>query len=141
MTTRRRARSLAAIRGATTVEADDPELILDATRLLLSDIARRNGVTAGDVISAFFTVTGDLTSAFPARVTRDIGWGDVASLCAVEIPVPGAPARCIRVMLHVETDLDKAALTHVYQRDARSLRPDRCPPVTRRGLDSQMAGP
>jgi chorismate mutase len=77
-----------------------------------------------DVISALFTVTSDLTSEFPARAARDLGWVDVPLICTVEIPVPGALPRCIRVLLHIETARAKAAIEHVYLEGARVLRPD-----------------
>jgi len=117
----RRAR---AIRGATTVDGDTPEQIRSATRELLETIVARNGITRVDVISAIFTVTHDLTSDFPAHAARELGWLDVPLLCTLEIPVPGSLARCIRVLLHVETDVPRTGIKHVYLHDARTLRPD-----------------
>ena len=117
----RRAR---AIRGATTVESDTPEQIRRATRELLETIVDRNGITSADVISAIFTVTHDLTSEFPAHAARELGWLDVPLLCTLEIPVPGSLARCIRVLLHVESDVPRTGIRHVYLHDARTLRPD-----------------
>jgi chorismate mutase len=117
----RRAR---AIRGATTVESDTPEQIRRATRELLETIVDRNGITSADVISAIFTVTHDLTSEFPAHAARELGWLDVPLLCTLEIPVPGSLVRCIRVLLHVESDAPRAGIRHVYLHDARTLRPD-----------------
>ena len=117
----RRAR---AIRGATTVESDAPEQIRRATRELLETIVERNGITSADVISAIFTVTHDLTSEFPAHAARELGWLDVPLLCTLEIPVPGSLARCIRVLLHVESDVPRTGIRHVYLHDARTLRPD-----------------
>ncbi|MBK5188517.1 MAG: chorismate mutase [Gemmatimonadaceae bacterium] len=113
-----------AIRGATTVERDAPELIRSATRELLETIVARNGITSADVISAIFTVTHDLTSEFPAHAARELGWLDVPLLCTLEIPVPGSLARCIRVLLHVESSASRADVRHVYLHDARALRPD-----------------
>ena len=117
----RRAR---AIRGATTVETDSPEQIRHATRELLETIVARNGITSADVISAIFTVTHDLTSEFPAHAARELGWLDVPLLCTLEIPVPGSLARCIRVLLHVESGAPRTDIRHVYLHDARTLRPD-----------------
>jgi chorismate mutase len=117
----RRAR---AIRGATTVESDTPEQIRRATRELLETIVDRNGITSADVISAIFTVTHDLTSEFPAHAARELGWLDVPLLCTLEIPVPGSLLRCIRVLLHVESDVPRTGIRHVYLHDARTLRPD-----------------
>jgi chorismate mutase len=117
----RRAR---AIRGATTVESDTPEQIRRATRELLETIVDRNGITSADVISAIFTVTHDLTSEFPAHAARELGWLDVPLLCTLEIPVPGSLVRCIRVLLHVESDAPRTNIRHVYLHHARTLRPD-----------------
>jgi chorismate mutase len=44
-------------------------------------------------------------------------------LCAQEIPVPGAPERIIRVMLHVD-GAARVAPQHVYLGEAARLRPD-----------------
>jgi chorismate mutase len=117
----RRAR---AIRGATTVESDSPEQIRRATRELLETIVARNGITSADVVSAIFTVTHDITSEFPAHAARELGWLDVPLLCTLEIPVPGSLGRCIRVLLHVDIDVPRSGIRHVYLHDARTLRPD-----------------
>jgi chorismate mutase len=115
---------LRAIRGAISVDQDAPAAIYDATRELLSTIVARNAVATDDIISVIFTVTPDLRSAFPALAARQMGWLDVPLLCTMEIPVPGALARCIRVLLHVETTRSRARMQHVYLRAAEALRPD-----------------
>jgi len=113
------------IRGATTVTADEPELILRATRELLEEILAENeGMIPEDVASAIFTVTDDLASTFPAQGARQMGWGLVPMLCAREIPVPNSLPRVIRVLVHWNTDLPQDQITHVYLRDAVKLRPD-----------------
>ena len=119
MTTR-----LRGLRGATTVERDEPPLLHDATRELLAELLARNALTTEQVVSALFTVTPDLRSDFPARAAREAGWGDVPLLCTTEIDVPDALPRCIRVLLHVETTAERSALRHVYLRGAAGLRPD-----------------
>ncbi len=113
------------IRGAVVVEQDDPEEVLAATRELLSALLKANpSLNLPDLASAIFTVTGDLCSAYPARAARQLGWDDVPLMCALEIPVPGSLPRCIRVLLHWNTDLPQAAVRHVYLGQAASLRPD-----------------
>lgn len=113
------------IRGATTVAADEPELILQATRELLEEILAENeGMAPEDVASALFTVTDDLASTFPAQGARQMGWGLVPMLCAREIPVPNSLPRVIRVLVHWNTDLPQDQITHVYLREAVKLRPD-----------------
>jgi len=113
------------IRGATTVAADDPALILRATCELLEEILAENeGMRPEDVASAIFTVTDDLASTFPAQGAREMGWGLVPMLCAREIPVPGSLPRVIRVLVHWNTEVPQDKITHVYLRDAVKLRPD-----------------
>lgn len=113
-----------AIRGATTVDSDEPGLIAEATLELLGGMLDRNGLGTEDVISALFTVSGDLSSAFPATAARHAGFAEVPLLCAMEIPVPGSQPRCIRAMLHVTTTRPRAEVVHVYLRDAQGLRDD-----------------
>jgi chorismate mutase len=113
-----------AIRGATTVERDEAALVRSATRELMEEIIARNELEACRVISVIFTVTADLTSEFPAHAARALGWVDVPLLCTMEIPVPGALPRCIRVLLHVESERDRDRIAHVYLHEARALRPD-----------------
>lgn len=113
------------IRGATTVPADDADLILQATRELLEEILYANeDMKPEDIASAFFTVTDDLASTFPAQAARQMGWGLVPMLCAREIPVTNSLPRVIRVLVHWNTDLPQDEITHVYLRDAVKLRPD-----------------
>ena len=113
------------IRGATTVSADEPELILEATRELLDAILDANeNMKPEDVGSALFTVTDDLTSTFPAEAARQMGWGLVPLICAMEIPVPNSLPRVIRVLVHWNTETPQNEITHVYFRDAVKLRPD-----------------
>lgn len=113
------------IRGATTVPADDPDLILSATRELLEEILAENDtMRPEDIASAFFTVTDDLASTFPAQAARQMGWGLVPMLCAREIPVTNSLPRVIRVLVHWNTEIPQDEITHVYLRDAVKLRPD-----------------
>jgi chorismate mutase len=117
-------RAVHALRGATTVEADDTVRIHEATCELISALLERNHLTADDIISAIFTMTADLRSEFPARAARDIGLHDVPMICATEIAVPGSLPRCIRVLLHVTGPLPATRGTGVYLGGARALRPD-----------------
>lgn len=113
------------IRGAITVAADEPSLILEATRELLQEILDSNpGMIPEDVGSAIFTVTDDLASTFPAQAAREMGWGLVPMMCAREIPVPNSLPRVIRVLVHWNTEAPQSEITHVYLREAVKLRPD-----------------
>jgi monofunctional chorismate mutase len=113
-----------AIRGATSVEADDPHEISEATRELLEKIVERNWLELDEIISVFFTVTNDLKSHFPAVAAREMGWVGVPLLCASEIPVEGSMPRCLRTLVQVELRAPRPLDTHVYLRDAVALRPD-----------------
>jgi chorismate mutase len=113
------------IRGATCVTADDPQQIRESTQELIQQILQRNGIDDfNDIISAIFTTTGDLSSAFPAEAARHIGMNLVPLLCAQEIPVDGSLPLCIRALLHVNSDLSPAEIEHVYLGEAQKLRPD-----------------
>lgn len=119
------------VRGATTVDADDRDEILTATRQLLALMIKRNNIESTDVASAMFTVTSDLKSEFPALAARQLGWLEVPLLCGYEVSVPGSLPRCIRVMLHWNTPKRQSDIHHVYIREAVRLRPDlsKVPPV------------
>jgi chorismate mutase len=113
------------IRGATSVTENSREAILAATRELLGLLIARNAVEIGEITSVFFTLTPDLDAVHPALAARELGWHEVALLCAQEIPVPGSLPRIIRVLLHVNTELTQTQIRHVYLRDAVALRPSR----------------
>ncbi len=115
-------RHLGALRGATTIDHDDPAHVRDATRELLERMVATNNIAVSDIISVVFTVSHDITSEFPARAARDLGWVDVPLLCATEIPVGGAVAHCIRVLIHVESMRPRSELRPVYLRGAARLR-------------------
>ncbi len=113
------------IRGANTASADQSEAILVATRELLEAILAQNpGLVPEEITSVLFTVTDDLSAAYPAKAARQIGWVQTPLMCAREIAVPGALPRCIRVLLHWNTPLPQSAIRHVYLGEATQLRPD-----------------
>jgi chorismate mutase len=112
------------IRGAITVDADDSAAITHATERLLREIVGRNEIELDDIASVLFTLTPDLHASFPALAARDMGWVTVPMLHAVEIAVPGALGKCIRVLMHVNTTRTAAEIEHVYLDGAAVLRPD-----------------
>jgi chorismate mutase len=112
------------IRGATTVDRDDAGAILTATEELVREIVAANDLKPEDVASALFTVTPDLRAEFPAAAARRMGWTMVPLLNFTEIGVPGRLERCIRVLLHVNTERGQHEMVHVYLREAVTLRPD-----------------
>lgn len=112
------------IRGATAVINDVAEEVLLATRELLIEILQANPTCrVEDICTIFFTVSDDLSSAYPALAARELGWIDVPLLCGQEIPVPTGLPHCIRVLIHWNTDLEQKAIRHVYLGEAASLRP------------------
>lgn len=111
------------IRGATTVERNDRDEILAATKELLQLLIEKNQLHADDVASAIFTLTEDLDAEFPALAARTLGWTEVALMCTREIPVPGSLNKCIRILLHVNTERSAAEIQHVYINGAVNLRP------------------
>ena len=112
------------LRGAITVDHDDPQEILAATRLLLETIVRVNQIEPNDIASVYFTTTEDLTATYPALAAREMGWQDVALLCGHEMKVPDGLPRCIRVLIHWNTTKTAQEVAHVYLREAVVLRPD-----------------
>src|SRR5215218_10139123 len=114
---------LHALRGASTVDRNDPDAILGATEWLLREIMKRNDLLPQDVVSCIFTLTGDLDAEFPAVAARNIGFSAVPLLCAQEVPVPGALPRVIRLLMHYYAG-DEHRPRHIYLGEARRLRLD-----------------
>jgi chorismate mutase len=117
-------RSVRAVRGATQVDENDRDQVLEATAELVAEVMSRNALTTDDVISVLFTATPDLTAEFPALAARKLGFNEVPLLCASEIGVPHALPRVVRLMAHVETDRPRSEIQHVYLRGAVALRLD-----------------
>jgi chorismate mutase len=114
---------LRALRGATTVAANEADAILEATDELVREVIDRNALRIEDMVSCIFTCTDDLDAEFPAVAARRMGMSGVPLLCTREIPVPGSLPRVIRLLLHTYAEPDTEA-RHVYLRDAVSLRRD-----------------
>jgi chorismate mutase len=106
------------------VEVDSADAILAATGDLLLRMVEANHAAVADIASAIFTMTPDLTAAFPARAARELGWQHVPLLDAQEVPVPGSLSHCVRVLLLWNTDRSQEEVRHVYLREAASLRPE-----------------
>lgn len=113
-----------ALRGATQVASNDPHRIVEATGELLRELVVRNALEAADLISIWFTSSPDLTAAYPARAARELGFVDVALMCASEIDVPGGSPRTVRVLVHTHSTRPREAAAHVYLHGAAALRPD-----------------
>jgi chorismate mutase len=113
-----------AVRGATQLEEDVREHLLDRVAEMVRDVTESNGLDIDDFISVIFTSTPDLVSEFPAYAARRLGFVDVPLICARELDVEGAMPRVVRMLAHVETDLPRADITHVYLHGAAALRRD-----------------
>ena len=114
---------LRALRGAITVEENEPTAILAATEELVTEVVERNAIPPEHMVSCIFTCTEDLDAEFPAVAARNMGLSKVPLLCAREIPVPGSLPRVIRLLLHCYPAADVEP-QHVYLRDAVALRQD-----------------
>ncbi len=113
-----------AVRGATQLEDDVREHMLDRVAEMVNDVMAANDLDVDDFISIIFTATSDLVSEFPAYAARRLGFSDVPLLCARELEISDSMPRVVRMMAHVETDLAKADVTHVYLHGAANLRRD-----------------
>jgi chorismate mutase len=113
-----------AVRGATQLDEDIREHMLDRVAEMVLDVMESNGLVVDDFISVIFTATSDLVSEFPAYAARRLGFGDVPLICARELEIAGSMPRVVRMMAHVETDLPRADITHVYLHGAAHLRRD-----------------
>jgi chorismate mutase len=116
--------ALRGVRGATCLEVDDADHMRDRVVELLTAMLDLNALSTDDLVSVVLTATPDLHSSFPATAARSVGLGDVPLLSAQEVDVTGALPRVVRVLAHVETDLARRAVTHVYQHGAEVLRQD-----------------
>lgn len=112
------------IRGATTVENNDSQEILSATKRLLKEMIKANNIKEENIASVFFSMTSDLDQEFPAVAARLLGWKDAALFCTKELEIEEALAKCIRVLIHYNSDKSLAEINHIYLKKAKNLRPD-----------------
>lgn len=110
-----------AIRGATTVTEDNPNLIKQAVKELLNTAMQSNGLEAEQIICIMFSSTSDLKSYYPAKAAREAGYATCALYSSLEPEIDGSLEKCIRVMLLVESDKRPE---HVYLNGAKNLRKD-----------------
>lgn len=113
-----------AVRGATQLDVDERDHLLDRVAELVREVLARNDLATDDLISIVFTATSDVRSEFPAYAARAIGITDVPLLCAQELEVSGAMPRVIRLLAHAETARPRSEIRHVYLHGARELRTD-----------------
>ena len=113
-----------AVRGAVQLDRDERTHLLESVEELLAEILQQNSLTLDALISVIFTSTPDLVSEFPAVAARRLGMGDIPLMCAQELAIAGSLPRIVRVMAHIETDLTREQVRHVYLRGAAALRRD-----------------
>lgn len=113
------------VRGATVATANTREDILMETRLLLSEMLAANGINPADIASIFFSLTHDLNAEFPAIAARELGLLDAPLLCMNELDIPGSLEKCIRILIHWNTEIPAADIQHLYLKEAVKLRPDK----------------
>ncbi|AGB41354.1 monofunctional chorismate mutase, clade 1 [Halobacteroides halobius DSM 5150] len=112
------------IRGAITVEKNSSEQILSATQELLQELEETNDLKEDNVASVIFSMTPDLDQAFPAQAAREMGWNEVPLFCTQELAIEGALAKCIRILIHYNTEKALTEINHIYLKAAKELRPD-----------------
>lgn len=118
------AKSVRAVRAATQLTADSRGEMLDRVSEMVTEVMAANGLGVDDFISLIFTATADLHAEFPAYAARQLGFDDVPLLCARELEIDGSMPRVVRLLAHVETDLARQDVTHVYLHGAAALRRD-----------------
>jgi len=116
--------SVRAVRGATQLVSDTREQMLDRVAEMVTEVMAANRLEVDDFISVIFTATSDLVAEFPAYAARQLGFGDIPLLCARELEIEGSMPRVVRMLAHVESDLPRADVTHVYLHGAAALRTD-----------------
>ena len=112
------------VRGAISVDKNEPAQILERVEELLVAMVEANKILIEDIASIAFSSTADLNSAFPALAARRMGWLEVPLFGTQEIDSPAGLPRCIRVMILLNTNLPQHAIKHIYLREAVLLRPD-----------------
>jgi chorismate mutase len=111
---------LYAVRGATTIESDTRQQVVEATQALLKELLGRNQIDPERIVSILFTATDDIHSEFPAAAARLMGLNGIPLICARELEVTSSLAtpRCIRLLMHFYGDEPPEA---VYLNDAAHL--------------------
>ncbi|SFA98548.1 MULTISPECIES: chorismate mutase [unclassified Bacillus (in: firmicutes)] len=113
------------VRGAITMKENLEEDILAGTERLLRTMIERNGIVADNVASVLISATDDLNATFPAKALRRLeDWTYVPVMCMKELEIPNGIRKCVRIMIHLNTDVPQSEVKHVYLDGAVILRPD-----------------
>ena len=113
-----------AVRGATQLVTDSREEMLDRVAEMVTEVMAANRLDVDDFISVIFTATSDLVAEFPAYAARQLGFGEIPLLCARELEIDGSMPRVVRMLAHIESDMPRSDITHVYLHGAAALRTD-----------------
>ena len=111
------------IRGAIAVVENNEDSIMSSSKKLINEILINNAITENDIEFVIFTVTSDITEAFPAKVFREIGMTSIAAIDTLAPNITSDLSGCIRILIYLNKDLEE--INHVYLDDAKKLRPDR----------------
>ena len=115
---------MVSIRGATTIEDNDREKIIQGTKDLLLEIENKNNLNKDNVISILFSSTRDLNVEYPAKAARLLGYTQCGLMCFNEMEVMGSIKKCIRIMILYQDSLEQRDVKHIYLKEAKTLRPD-----------------
>ena len=107
--------SMRGIRGAITVEQNEKEAIWQAAKAMMQELIARNELAPEDIGAVIFSMTEDLTAAFPTAGVRQLPGFDLVPLfdarqCAIE----GSLGKCIRVLVLADTEKKQRDIRHIY---------------------------
>ena len=86
------------IRGAIAEVSDTSEDIIESTKELFIEILKINNLEIDKIISVLFTVTHDLTEAFPAKAIRELGFTSIPAIDTLAPSIKNDLKGCIRIM-------------------------------------------
>ena len=75
-------------------------------------------------MSIFYTTTIDLDTINPSDAAREMGYTNVPLMCASELNIKDSLKKCIRIMMHINSNKNLDEITHIYLNNAKKLRPD-----------------
>ncbi len=116
--------SVYALRGAVTVENDNPGEIISAVREMFETLLTLNDLREDELVFIQFSQTKDLRSLNAASALRKGGHGSTVPLfCTQEADVEGGLEKCIRILVLVGHE-ERCEKKMVYLGRAAGLRPD-----------------
>ena len=110
------------IRGAIAEVSNTSDGIIESSKDLFVQLLERNNLETSKIVSVIFTVTDDLTEAFPAKAIRELGYTSIPAIDTLAPKIKNDLKGCIRILVHYGEDIPP---DHVYLGEAKRLRPDR----------------